>query len=630
MSSPSSRVQTDNRSDYMKEVDTRKEEHYDDLAKKESKHIRGRWVSDNNAMRNPEVRRTERVHRSAPKRLAKAGILKIEESHGIMETDDREVTDRVTQKDILKAVDTQTQNKKFDLTLDKLGPYNIDFSRNGTHIVLAGLRGHLASFNWKNFSLLGETQLKDKCSDVKFLVDHSLIAVAQRRFVYMYTKEGEEVHILSKMSNNDRLEYLPKHMILCGASSSYSTLHFMDISTGKEVATKAPSVVKDPTVCMKANPANGVLSTCDLRGIVKFWSPTVDAPLVQLKAHKGSISDIAFHNNGRHFVTLGNDHKMKVWDTRTLRTLDEYAITYNFNTVDISATGLLAMGGGTNIQVWKDMFTASKPSGPYMKHGLGYGNIAQRVRFAPFEDILAIGHSNGFSTMIVPGSGEANPDFYFANPHETETHRKDRVVTSLLDKLPPDTISLDLKINGVDEEHMEAYTKRLEAQRKAKAIKARKGKLPDKSLGEKAPSGVAAGASVEDEVDEALGFELKGPARVMVSKKELQKQKKMAKWDKKDSSDKVRSKQNMRHSKIVKKLRGRAMKDERKKAKEKVKEEKIAATAKASGVKTVRRSSDAAAASSSAGEAKTKKARVEAPNAAFMRFKNDDANDDDE
>eukprot|EP00658_Telonema_sp_P-2_P027328 TRINITY_DN21127_c0_g1_i4.p1 TRINITY_DN21127_c0_g1~~TRINITY_DN21127_c0_g1_i4.p1 ORF type:complete len:287 (-),score=106.19 TRINITY_DN21127_c0_g1_i4:242-1102(-) len=286
------------------------------------------------------------------------------------------------------------------------------------------------------------------------------------------------------------------------------------------------------------------------------------------------------------------------------------------------------MGGGTNIQVWKDMFTAAKPSGPYMKHGLGYGNIAQRVRFAPFEDILAIGHSNGFSTMIVPGSGEANPDFYFANPHETETHRKDRVVSSLLDKLPPDTITLDLKINGVDEEHMEAYTKRLEAQRKAKAIKARKGKLPDKSLGEKAPSGVAAGASVEDEVDEALGFELKGPARVMVSKKELQKQKKMAKWDKKDSSDKVRSKQNMRHSKIVKKLRGRAMKDERKKAKEKVKEEKIAATAKASGVKTVRRPSDAAAAA--AGEAKAKKARVEAPNAAFMRFKNDDANDDEE
>ena len=622
---PSKRVQSDDRSEYRKEVDARKEEVREGQSKAEAKHVRGRWLTDNNALRNPDVRRMERVQRSAPKRLAKAGLLKIEESHGIMETDDREVTDRVTQADILKAVDTQTQNKKFDLTLDKLGPYNIDFSRNGTHVVLAGLRGHLATFNWKDFSLQGETQLKDKCTDVKFLVDHSLMAVAQRRFVYMYTKEGEEVHILSKMANNDRLEYLPKHMILCGTSSTYSTLHFMDISTGKEIATKAPSIVKDPTVCLKANPANGVLSTCDLRGIVKFWSPTIEAPLVQLKAHKGAIADIAFHNNGRHFVTLGNDHKMKIWDTRTLRALDEYAITYNFNTVDISATGLVAMGGGTNVQVWKDMFTAAKPSGAYMKHGLGYGNIAQRVRFAPFEDILAIGHSRGFSTMIVPGSGEANPDFYFANPHETETHRKDRVVTSLLDKLSPDTISLDLKISGVDEAHMEAYNKRMEAQRRLKNIKARRGKLPDKSLGEKAPSGVAPGASIEDEVDEALGFELKGPARVMLSKKEVQKQKKMAKWDKKDSADKVRSKQNMRHSKIVKKLRGRAQRDERKKLKEKVADEK----AKKTGVKTVRAASSSSATAASE-EAKPKKSRTELVNAAFMRFKNDNADADDE
>jgi hypothetical protein len=90
----------------------------------------------------------------------------------------------------------------------------------------------------------------------------------------------------------------------------------------------------------------------------------------------------------------------------------------------------------------------------------------------------------------------------------------------------------------------------------------------------------------------------------------------------------VRSKQNMRHSKIVKQLRGRATKEERKKAKEKVKDEKIAAAAKASG-KSVRRPSVASADASSA-EAKPKKARVEAPNAAFMRFKNDDYADDEE
>eukprot|EP00758_Cryptobia_borreli_P002581 Tbor_TRINITY_DN3136_c0_g1::TRINITY_DN3136_c0_g1_i1::g.14738::m.14738/K14768/UTP7, WDR46; U3 small nucleolar RNA-associated protein 7 len=524
--------------------------------KDETAQIRGRWVTDNNALQYADVRRQEKVQRSAPKRIAKLGLMKIEDRNSLLEAEDREVTDRVTQSDIVKVVDHQTKQKKFELILDQLGPYNIDYSRNGTHLVMAGLRGHLAIMNWSKFSLVGETQLKDKCSDVKFLVDHSLTAVAQKRYVYIYSSEGEEVHILSKMANMDRLEYLPKHMLLVGTSSTFSTMHYMDISTGQEVCTKGPSIVKDPTTCLKQNPANGVVASCDLRGIVKFWSPTVEDPLVQLKAHKGPLQDIAFHTNGKHFVTLGGDHKMKIWDTRTMRALEEFGVTYCFNTIDISYSGLVAMGGGTNIQVWKDMFSASRPSGPYMKHGLGYGNIATRVRFAPFEDVLGIGHSRGFSSIIVPGSGEANPDFYYANPHETETHRKERVVTNLLDKLPPDTISLDLKIAGVNEKHLEQYKENLEAKRKLLNIRSKKQVRKDTSLGDKAPTGLGSVGN-DDEVDEQLGFEEKGPSRIMLSKKELVKEKKMAKWDKKDTADKIISKQKMRQSRLVKKMRHR-------------------------------------------------------------------------
>eukprot|EP00388_Colpodella_angusta_P004398 GDKJ01014554.1.p1 GENE.GDKJ01014554.1~~GDKJ01014554.1.p1 ORF type:complete len:379 (-),score=53.33 GDKJ01014554.1:80-1216(-) len=326
----------------------------------------------------------------------------------------------------------------------------------------------------------------------------------------------------------------------------------MDISTGQKVSTKTPSIVKDPITCLKQNPSNGVVSTCDLRGIIKFWSPSVAEPLVQLKAHKGPIQDVAFHSNGRYFVSLGGDHKMKVWDTRAMRVLEDYSVTYCFDTIDISYSGLLAMGGGTNIQIWKDIFTQSKPSGPYMKHGLGYGNIASRVRFCPFEDVLGIGHSNGFSSIIIPGSGEANPDFFYANPHETENPRKDRVITSLLDKLAPDTIAMDLKVNGVDEKRLEAYNQNLAAMRKARNIREKKYKRPDTSLQGQGPTGLVGN---DDEVDEELGFVDNSPAKQILSKKDKQKQKKMDRWDKKDTADKVRSKQTMRHSKIVQQQR---------------------------------------------------------------------------
>jgi U3 small nucleolar RNA-associated protein 7 len=542
-------------SELRREIAERKEELAKDHEAAEIPLLRGRHLTDNNALQHPEVRRHERFQRRAPKLLAKMNLFRAESTKNGIETEDGEVADRVTQRDILEAVDIQTQRKKFNLVLDKLGPYKIGFSLNGSHLALGGLRGHFATVSWKDAALVGETQLKDKINDLTFLVDHSMIAVAQKRFVYMYTKEGVEMHILSKMANMDKITYLPKHMLLAATSSIYSVMQYIDVSTGQELGQKPPSVMKDPTACVSHNPATGVVTTSDMRGVVKFWSPSVVDPLLQLKGHRGPITDIAFHDSGRFFVTLGGDHKMKVWDCRTMRALEEFAVTYTFDTVDVSSSGLVALGGGTNIQIWKDMFTAAKPSAPYLKFGLGYGNIAHHVKFCPFEDVLGIGHSRGFSSLLVPGSGEANPDIYFANPYETERHRKDRVVTNLLDKLPPDTISMDLQIAGVDEKRLEEYAKNLALNRKAKAIREKKQRRADRSLGEAAPTGLTGIVANEDELDEELGYKEKGPVKELKSKKEMQAERKKKKWDNKETTDKVRSKQTMRHSRIVQKKR---------------------------------------------------------------------------
>ncbi|CAJ1006342.1 putative WD domain, G-beta repeat/BING4CT (NUC141) domain containing protein [Leishmania naiffi] len=543
-------------------VDKRMEELKEETVQHEKKFIQGRWVTDTAALRNRGARQREALNRQAPKRLAKVNMYYyMEEANTGLLLDDHEVADRISQRDIASGVDLQTQQKRYSLVLDKLGPYKIDFSMNGTHLLLAGLRGHMANINWKSFQLEGETQLKDRISDAVFLVDHSMTAVAQKKFVYMYTKKGTEMHLLSKMAHMDRLGYLPKHMLLAATSSIYSTMQYLDISTGQEVGTKVPAVMRDPTSTLAVNPSNGVTATCDLRGIVKFWSPAVVDPLLQLKGHKGVIEDICFHPNGRFFLTLGGDHKMKVWDCRTLRTLEEYAVTYSFHTLNISSSGLVALGGGTHVHIWKDMFTAAKPSSPYMKFGLGYGNIAEQVKFCPFEDVIGIGHSRGFTSLLIPGSGEANPDFYYANPHETERHRKERVVANLLDKLPPDTISMDIQVPGVDEKRLAEYNENLRLNRKARAIREKKMRRAGKSLGEAAPTGLLVGR--DEEVDEELGYKEAPKTREVKSKQELQRERKMAKWDKKDSADKVRSKQTLRASRIAQRNRMQMARDAR-------------------------------------------------------------------
>ena len=57
---------------------------------------------------------------------------------------------------------------------------------------------------------------------------------------------------------------------------------------------------------------------------------------------------------------------------------------------------------------------------PYMKHRLSSGSQVCKLKFAPYEDVLGVGHSNGYSSLVIPGSGESNFDAYEANPFETK------------------------------------------------------------------------------------------------------------------------------------------------------------------------------------------------------------------
>ena len=69
----------------------------------------------------------------------------------------------------------------------------------------------------------------------------------------------------------------------------------------------------------------------------------------------------------------------------------------------------------------------------------------------PYEDVLGIGHSLGYSSIVVPGSGEPNFDAYEANPFETKKQTQEGLVHRLLEKLPAESISLKIaEVGKVD------------------------------------------------------------------------------------------------------------------------------------------------------------------------------------
>jgi len=79
-------------------------------------------------------------------------------------------------------------------------------------------------------------------------------------------------------------------------------------------------------------------------------------------------------------------------------------------------------------------FNAKTAPPLYMTHPIPNRPLTS-VRFAPFQDILTVGHAAGLSSVLVPGSGEPNFDSREANPFENTKARGEREVKSLLDKV---------------------------------------------------------------------------------------------------------------------------------------------------------------------------------------------------
>lgn len=71
------------------------------------------------------------------------------------------------------------------------------------------------------------------------------------------------------------------------------------------------------------------------------------------------------------------------------------------SSVAISDKNLTAIGWGTSTTIWKDLFIKhkadqEKQQSPYLSWG-GEGKAIERVRWCPFEDVLGLGHDEGFS-----------------------------------------------------------------------------------------------------------------------------------------------------------------------------------------------------------------------------------------
>jgi len=380
---------------------------------------------------------------------AKSVEVLLEHDAGLLEAEGPlERTYKVRQDEICAAVGIETAKKGFQLRLDGLGPYDVgEYSRDGRDLLLASRTGHVATFDWRDGRLGCELQLGETVRDARWLHtgNQKTFAVAQKKCVYVYAGDGVELHQLKNHAEATHLEYLPYHFLLASASTA-GIVRYTDVSTGQALDQRYTK--RGPATALAQNPHNAVLHVGHQKGLVTLWSPNSATPLVTMLPHHAPVRSIAIDRAGTYMVSTAADRRMSVWDLRMYRELHAHHLRVPGSTLAISDRNLTAVGYGTQAAVYSSsLFTAAADVAgklPYMTWG-GDGLQLGRVRFCPFEDVLGVAHAKGFTSLLVPGAGEPNPDSMEpgTNPYETSRQRRETEVHALLDKIQPQMIALD-------------------------------------------------------------------------------------------------------------------------------------------------------------------------------------------
>lgn len=289
---------------------------------------------------------------------------------------------RISQDEIVSSISVEAACGRKEFALDG-GPYRARYTRNGRHMAIVGQKGHVATFDWQTGTMHSELQLRETCRDItyvlstlssmglialSFLQDHSQYAVAQKKYVFIYDRDGVELHRLKSHMEPMCLEFLPFHWLLVSVvcklprivtricfdhwQGNAGYLKYQDVSTGQLVAEHRTKL--GACVTMTQNKHNAVIHLGHQNGTVTLWTPNLPHPAVRLLAHLGPVCSVSVDQStgGRYMATAGVDGIVKVWDCRSwkeaLRSWDSRGGT---SILAWSQRGCLAAASGGAVNV---------------------------------------------------------------------------------------------------------------------------------------------------------------------------------------------------------------------------------------------------------------------------------------
>uniref|UniRef100_H2Z4C9 BING4 C-terminal domain-containing protein n=1 Tax=Ciona savignyi TaxID=51511 RepID=H2Z4C9_CIOSA len=412
---------------------------------------------DTKNIRNKNLKRrmksSEEKYNSAVKRAARYELLLTEEP-GFLETEEGEESWSIDQRTIADAADIASANKHFELKLNQFGPYRIDYTRNGRHLLIGGRRGHVAAFDWITKQLTCEMNVMEAVQDQFWKTTNCCKLNQTRPWIRAFDSFELRMYCTCASVKEKNVTFSIKigcfFFMSFSSSNQHGFLQYTDVSIGNIVSTINTKGGRLNIMCH--NPHNAVVLLGHHNGSVTMWTPNQKEPVVKMLCHNTAIRALAVDQCGNYLATSGQDRKMKIYDVRMFKPLHSYQLHTGPSNLCFSQRNLLAATCQNVVQIYKD------PCHPYLTHRLRLP--VEDVAFCPYEDVLGVGGSDSFVSLLVPGAGEANYDAFESNPNRSKKQRREWEVKALLEKIQPDMISLDpMVLSKVDHVSMERLRK---------------------------------------------------------------------------------------------------------------------------------------------------------------------------
>jgi U3 small nucleolar RNA-associated protein 7 len=311
------------------------------------------------------------------------------------------------------------------------------------------MKGSVALMDRRERRVLSEVHLDEPVRAGVTMHQGKAFALAQSSGVYVYDDAGIEIAKLHKHRDPVGLAFSRRHFLLTSGSGG-GWLTWQDVSTG-EVVTQTRTKL-GPLANLVVNPVNGVLLAGTSRGTVSMWTPSMkDGAVATVQATAGPVTSLTVSDDGHLFAVGSANRTVVIHDARKVslfKPLASKRMNAPVTALSYSQSGHLAVSHGHRVSI----FAPGNFDHLYAQHELTDGGAPiTSLTFAPFDDVLCVGHHRGYASLVIPGSGSRTFDSLDAAPVLSKAQRREAEVQALLDKLPADMITLDPEfVGGVD------------------------------------------------------------------------------------------------------------------------------------------------------------------------------------